>query len=110
VETAAQLQVLRDLQIGAGQGYLLGRPGISVGATFVDVDYLGDEHRVVAASLIPAAVIVPAALVNAASGQAEPTDGDGSRQGRPVAGHDLRTIVLPGARLGGLVGSSPGTA
>ena len=26
VETAAQLQVLRDLQIGAGQGYLLGRP------------------------------------------------------------------------------------
>lgn len=111
VETAAQLHVLRDLQIGAGQGYLLGRPGISVGATFVDVDYLGDERRVGAAGPVPAAIIVPAALVAAAAvGRAEPSDGDGSRQGRPVAGHDLRTIVLPGTRLGGLVGSSPGTA
>ncbi len=76
----------------------------------MDVDYLGDERRVGAADLIPAAVIVPAALVNAAAGRAEPPDGDGSRQGRPVVGHDLRTIVLPGARLGGLIGSSPGPA
>jgi diguanylate cyclase (GGDEF)-like protein len=37
VETAQQLQVIRDLDIGAGQGYLLGRPGVSVEATFVDV-------------------------------------------------------------------------
>ena len=42
VETAEQLNVLRDLQIGAGQGYLLGRPGASVSGTFVDVDTLSD--------------------------------------------------------------------
>jgi diguanylate cyclase (GGDEF)-like protein len=37
VETAEQLQVIRDLEIGAGQGYLLGRPIASVEATFVDL-------------------------------------------------------------------------
>jgi diguanylate cyclase (GGDEF)-like protein len=37
VETAEQLHVLRDLDIGAAQGFLLGRPNRSVEATFVDV-------------------------------------------------------------------------
>jgi len=40
VETARQLQVIRELNIGAGQGYLLGRPDASVDKTFVDVRQL----------------------------------------------------------------------
>jgi EAL domain-containing protein (putative c-di-GMP-specific phosphodiesterase class I) len=40
VETARQLQVIRELSIGAGQGYLLGRPDASVDKTFVDVRQL----------------------------------------------------------------------
>ncbi len=106
VETAAHLQVLRELQIGAGQGYLLGRPGASVAATFVDVDQLGEVHPVE----IPAAVLVPAALVAGAVGRSGPSDAEWPRSDRLVAGHDLRAIVLPGARIGTLVGSSTGTA
>ena len=37
VETAEQLQVIRELDIGAGQGFLLGRPNTSVDKTFVDL-------------------------------------------------------------------------
>ncbi len=40
VETARQLQVIRELDIGAGQGFLLGRPDASVAMTFVDVRQL----------------------------------------------------------------------
>jgi diguanylate cyclase (GGDEF)-like protein len=40
VETAQQLHVIRELQIGAGQGFLLGRPEVSVAKTFVDVRQL----------------------------------------------------------------------
>jgi diguanylate cyclase (GGDEF)-like protein len=40
VETAEQLHVIRELQIGAGQGFLLGRPEVSVAKTFVDVRQL----------------------------------------------------------------------
>ncbi|MFV2062532.1 MAG: EAL domain-containing protein [Chloroflexota bacterium] len=40
VETAAQLQVIQELQIGAGQGFLLGRPGVAIDATFVDLKRL----------------------------------------------------------------------
>ena len=48
VETAQQLRVLRELEIEAGQGYLLGRPASSVEGTFVDIDGLGAELAVVA--------------------------------------------------------------
>jgi diguanylate cyclase (GGDEF)-like protein len=37
VETGRQLQVLRDLHIGAAQGFLLGRPDASLERTFVDL-------------------------------------------------------------------------
>jgi EAL domain-containing protein (putative c-di-GMP-specific phosphodiesterase class I) len=40
VETAAQLQMIRDLGIDAGQGYLLGRPGTDIDAGHVDLDSL----------------------------------------------------------------------
>jgi diguanylate cyclase (GGDEF)-like protein len=43
VETREQLRVIRELEIGAGQGFLLGRPEASVSATFVDVHRLGGE-------------------------------------------------------------------
>ena len=43
VETRQQLQVIRELEIGAGQGYLLGRPDASVEATFVDLGRIGSE-------------------------------------------------------------------
>jgi EAL domain-containing protein (putative c-di-GMP-specific phosphodiesterase class I) len=110
VETAAHLQVLRDLQIGAGQGYLLGRPGASVAATFVDVDQLGEERPVEVPAATPAAVFVPAALVAGAIAREGSSGAEWPRSDRLVAGHDLRAIVLPAARLGTLAGSSPGTA
>jgi hypothetical protein len=40
VETAAQLQMIRQLGIEAGQGYLLGRPGSVIDAEGVDLDAL----------------------------------------------------------------------
>ncbi len=40
VETSAQLRIVRDLGIGAAQGYLLGRPVESPSARFVDVEAL----------------------------------------------------------------------
>ena len=110
VETAAHLHVLRELQIGAGQGYLLGRPGASVAATFVDVDQLGEEGGVEIRGALPAAVIIPAALVPGAAAGAGPFEVEWPRADLPVAAHDLRAIVLPGARLGALVGSSSAAA
>ena len=40
VETREQLRMVRELGLGAGQGYLLGRPGTSVQVTRVDLDAL----------------------------------------------------------------------
>jgi diguanylate cyclase (GGDEF)-like protein len=40
VETARQLQVIRELDLGAAQGFLLGRPDASLDKTFVDVHQL----------------------------------------------------------------------
>ncbi len=45
IETAAQLRVVRDLEIAAGQGYLLGRPGtadelVALQASGVDIESL----------------------------------------------------------------------
>ena len=40
VETSRQLQVIREMDIGAAQGFLLGRPDASVDKTFVDVRQL----------------------------------------------------------------------
>jgi EAL domain-containing protein (putative c-di-GMP-specific phosphodiesterase class I) len=37
VETSEQLVAVRDLEFGAGQGFLLGRPDASVAKTHVDV-------------------------------------------------------------------------
>ena len=64
VETREQLQVIRELDIGAGQGYLLGRPDASVQATFVDFLHLGSDP------LIPS-VLVPAPAVAATIDAAE---------------------------------------
>jgi diguanylate cyclase (GGDEF)-like protein len=41
VETEAQLQMIRQLDIDAGQGYLLGRPGPILATDRVDLDALG---------------------------------------------------------------------
>ena len=40
VETPAQLALTRELEIGAGQGYLLGRPGTDVNRETVDIEAL----------------------------------------------------------------------
>jgi diguanylate cyclase (GGDEF)-like protein len=40
VETPAQLALVRELAIGAGQGYLLGRPGTAVDLGAVDIEAL----------------------------------------------------------------------
>jgi diguanylate cyclase (GGDEF)-like protein len=96
VETRAQLQVIRELDIGAGQGFLLGRPDTSVAATFVDVGLLGS------------AAIAPS-HAGAVFMHAEEA---GTRQPRPEVqtGPDLRSIVLSRPRLGGLFESTPEAA
>ncbi len=58
VETSEQLSVIRDLQIGAGQGFLLGRPEASVAKTFVDMQQLESGIIIPAAATLP---VVPAA-------------------------------------------------
>ncbi len=44
IETPAQLDVVRSLGIGAGQGYLLGRPTDRPSTEPLDLDALGPEH------------------------------------------------------------------
>ena len=51
VETRDQLQVIRELDIGAGQGFLLGRPDVSIAKSFVDVRQL--ESGVLLPELAP---------------------------------------------------------
>ncbi len=53
VETSEQLSVIRDLQIGAGQGFLLGRPEASVAKTFVDMQQLESGVIVPTAATLP---------------------------------------------------------
>ena len=48
IETAEQLRVVRDLEIAAGQGYLLGRPGtaeelVALTASGVDIESLSKK-------------------------------------------------------------------
>ena len=45
IETPAQLEVVRSLGIGAGQGYLLGRPAEQPPTTAIDLEGLGRERR-----------------------------------------------------------------
>lgn len=54
VETVEQLHVVRELDIGAGQGYLLGRPGISTSSEHVDLMNLSD-HQDMSAFELPGA-------------------------------------------------------
>ena len=64
VETAAQLQMIRQLGIDAGQGYLLGRPGTVIDAEGVDLDALaagppsasGPRGPILGATGLPAVV------------------------------------------------------
>ena len=64
VETAEQLQIIRELRIGAAQGYLLGRPGVSVAATFVDLARLaGGRHPGSEAEMDRPVVALPAAAL-----------------------------------------------
>ncbi len=79
VETSKQLQFLRELDIGAGQGFLLGRPDASLEKTFVDVRGL-ESGLVVPTSALP--------LVLSAWPDAEFDDDEGSSEQRP-------TILLP---------------
>jgi diguanylate cyclase (GGDEF)-like protein len=98
VETREQLQVIRELEIGAGQGYLLGRPDVSVEATFVDLGRIGSEDRLRGALGSSEAVELPEPRGSAADGaklvlprsteDTAITDGATSRP-------DFRSIVLP---------------
>jgi len=93
VETRQQLQVIRELDIGAGQGYLLGRPDASVEATFVDLGKLGSERPFQEAA-------VP--QLPLAAGQVAPLDSHDARDGHDGASGvpGIRSIVLPRPRLG----------
>jgi EAL domain-containing protein (putative c-di-GMP-specific phosphodiesterase class I) len=46
IETAEQLKVVRELELTAGQGYLLGRPSPMVNLPRVDLDGLEQGHLV----------------------------------------------------------------
>ncbi len=65
VETARQLQVIREMDIGAAQGFLLGRPDVSVDKTFVDVRQL-ESGVVVPREAHPVVLPQPAGAVVAA--------------------------------------------
>ncbi len=64
VETAKQLSVIRELDIGAAQGFLLGRPDASVDKTFVDVRQL-ESGVVVPREAHPVIAPPPAGAVDA---------------------------------------------
>jgi diguanylate cyclase (GGDEF)-like protein len=117
VETHEQLRVLRELEIGAGQGYLLGRPDRSVDATFVDVDRLEAELEARVASSTAPAQEVPEALA-ARLGLPELDDSEGitldpgpaDRSGRASEAFHRPTIqsAWSRARLRGLSASGTG--
>jgi diguanylate cyclase (GGDEF)-like protein len=46
VETAEQLRMIRQLEVDAGQGYLLGRPGAAMGPLTIDLDELAGEPTI----------------------------------------------------------------
>ena len=50
IETPAQLDVVRSLGIGAGQGYLLGRPTDRPSTEPLDLEALEPEHRLARSS------------------------------------------------------------
>jgi diguanylate cyclase (GGDEF)-like protein len=93
VETREQLRVIRELDIGAGQGYLLGRPDPSVAATFVDVSKLGSESPTLA---IPgAAPVAASAAVAKAAGATEAWPKEDLASGKSAQ----RAIILPTPRV-----------
>ncbi len=86
VETVQQLRVIRELDIGAGQGFLLGRPEVSVAKTFVDV-------RQLASGLVVPAHIAPGAT------SVEPAASEGSGDLDDISA-ERRAIFLPPAARG----------
>lgn len=83
VETVEQLQVIQELDIGAAQGYLLGRPKRSVEARFVDV------RRLASGLVVPTNTDMPPSAIplDPAAGMAQP----------PVRFGDPRLSPAPGA-------------
>ena len=66
VETARQLRAIREMEIGAAQGFLLGRPDASVEMTFVDVRQL-ESGIVVPDAAHPVATPLPAGAIDDAA-------------------------------------------
>ena len=97
VETPKQLQVIRELHIGAGQGFLLGRPDASVGTTFVDV------QRLESGLLVPS--VPPVALVPLDQQPEDRPSQDAGKRRR-----DMPQLALPPAPLGALLEAKPGAA
>jgi diguanylate cyclase (GGDEF)-like protein len=96
VETAEQLHVIRELQIGAGQGFLLGRPEVSVAKTFVDLRQL-ERGLLLPPAELPASAwaTVPVTL------EADDVD---------VISPERRAIFLPPAPARRLLEAEPGAA
>jgi diguanylate cyclase (GGDEF)-like protein len=96
VETAEQLHVIRELQIGAGQGFLLGRPEVSVAKTFVDVCQL-ERGLLLPSAELPASAwaTVPMSL------EAHEVD---------VVSPERRAIFMPPAPARRLLEAEPGAA
>jgi diguanylate cyclase (GGDEF)-like protein len=99
VETREQLRVIRELEIGAGQGFLLGRPDASVAATFVDMGRLSIEvPRIIgerAGSELPAVELAVAGVLQARVTPSAASRAEGSPDERPAP----RAIILPTPRL-----------
>jgi hypothetical protein len=100
VETREQLRVIRELEIGAGQGFLLGRPDPSVAATFVDIARLGGD--IVAPAVAREAVLVGASEVAVVVPTHAPADDRSLAErlnGRTIERPAQRGIILPTSRL-----------
>jgi len=105
VETKEQLRVIRELEIGAGQGFLLGRPDRSVAATYVDVGRLGSdppqlvsEHEAAAMAAATAIGPAPAGAEAAASDHASDARSLRVRLEGRDEGSGQRAIILPTPR------------
>ncbi|MBA3877350.1 MAG: hypothetical protein C0498_10495 [Anaerolinea sp.] len=100
VETAEQLNMIRQLEIDAGQGYLLGRPGAILDVDRIDLDALaGDAGQVASAAAAPdTETAAPAdAEAEASTAQADHREPDGGQAAPPARSQGGTSGAVPTA-------------
>lgn len=100
VETAEQLRMIRQLDIDAGQGYLLGRPGAILDVDRIDLDALaGDAGQMASAAASPDAETAAPADVEAeaSTAQADHREPDGGQAAPPARSQGGTSGAVPTA-------------